>query len=608
MSSESELLEQIRALLQRQDHEAAVRLLIEKQQLLRSGDPGMVLHLLRLLPLWTVQGSAQLLWLQGWAEARTGSYAAAAASLENARLDLIAQRQQTDALRVVLELARLHHLLEDLGMARLYTQMASDLLRELHLGDPGVEAEAVLRVAMLAPDIGLYREGEDLARRALRLYELQGDRAGVCSVWLLLFSFHNQTGRYQASGSYLRQAQQLVDSANLGPVYAVSVLNKRAHWYWYQGNLAAGLKQALAAVELADASAQPKWQVYNRLVVGNLARAMGDSRTALRWYMETERLAKSTGFERFVCWIDINWAWLEILQERYEPARERIHRVLQTHDRGQAMSFSVFLAVLYSLTGRIQEAVDLLQRSLIFYQESHDLLSTCSIRLQLAACFLANGQREQAEALLAQALRWMAEQRIDYLPHWWHPATMVRLCIHALEQGLAPGTAEQILVEHLGDLASEAVLPLLQKDNPAVCQRAVDILERLERGPLAVLGTIHEPRVRAVLSELLAMRRLRASALPKLAERLTGSGQSRRPNPTLLAVFGLYLYGATRQEIALRLHISSNVVRNYINQIYQAFRLSYQASQRDERRRQLWDLAQQAGYVETPSEPGSAAR
>jgi hypothetical protein len=49
-------------------------------------------------------------------------------------------------------------------------------------------------------------------------------------------------------------------------------------------------------------------------------------------------------------------------------------------------------------------------------------------------------------------------------------------------------------------------------------------------------------------------------------------------------------------------------VRNYINQIYQAFRLSYQASQRDERRRQLWDLAQQEGYVETPSEPGSVAR
>jgi len=60
MSSESELLEQIRALLQRQGHEAAVRLLIKEQQQLRAGDPGVVLHLLRLLPLWTVQAEGTL--------------------------------------------------------------------------------------------------------------------------------------------------------------------------------------------------------------------------------------------------------------------------------------------------------------------------------------------------------------------------------------------------------------------------------------------------------------------------------------------------------------------------------------------------------------------
>ncbi len=60
MSSESELLEQIRALLQRQGHEAAVRLLIKEQQQLRAGDPGVVLQLLRLLPLWTVQAEGTL--------------------------------------------------------------------------------------------------------------------------------------------------------------------------------------------------------------------------------------------------------------------------------------------------------------------------------------------------------------------------------------------------------------------------------------------------------------------------------------------------------------------------------------------------------------------
>lgn len=99
---------------------------------------------------------------------------------------------------------RLHHLREDLGLARLYTQMADDLLHKTRLDDRGLEADLLLRTAALAPDTGLYPQGEAMAFRALSLYEAQGNLTGACDALLTLFSFHNQTGRYQASAGYLQ--------------------------------------------------------------------------------------------------------------------------------------------------------------------------------------------------------------------------------------------------------------------------------------------------------------------------------------------------------------------------------------------------------------------
>ena len=46
-----------------------------------------------------------------------------------------------------------------------------------------------------------------------------------------------------------------------------------------------------------------------------------------------------------------------------------------------------------------------------------------------------------------------------------------------------------------------------------------------------------------------------------------------KPNPTLLAVFGLYVNGIDREEIAEQLGCSLPTVRNYITAIYEYFGL-----------------------------------
>jgi hypothetical protein len=191
----------------------------------------------------------------------------------------------------------------------------------------------------------------------------------------------------------------------------------------------------------------------------------------------------------------------------------------------------------------------------------------------------------------------MADQRIDYLPHWWHPPTLTLVCTHALQQGIEAQIAEQILLRHLGALALVSMKPLQTSADPAVRQRAADVLEILESDPLTVLGEALDPPVRAVLVDLLLKRRLLPESLNHLTSLLMTAGQRNSPNPTLVAVFGLFVHGAPRKEIAAQLHLSAPTVRNYISHIFKCFELPYDPAERDVRRRQLRARALAAGYI-----------
>lgn len=535
--------------------------------------------------------------LQGIDLSNQGEHQAALIRLEYARLLLTAQGNVEQALRAILELVRLHHWLENLDMAQFYSQMASDWLAKGQGEDILLAAEAWLRVATLALETGNYREGEQVALRALQRYEFSGDLQGVCEAWLLLFHLHNQTGRHQSAGAYLQLVTSLVQTANLGAAYHVAALSSNAHWNWYRGELEVALRAALQAVELADATGQSKQRVYNRVVAGNLERAMGQGHSAQFWYQDAEQLAREIGFPQFQSWAYLQQAWLAILQERYVVARLLLQQVRRTQDSSRAISLGVFQGVLYSLTGRSVEATDLLDRSLAYYLQSYNLLAANTVRLHLAANWLRSGKPDLATEALRVALQWMAEQQIDYLPLWWHPPTMTMLCTHALQLGIQPALAEQVLVRHLGASAYVAMQDLLRSDDRMVVRRAADVLALLDSEPLAMLSDSLDAPVRAVLTDLLTRRRLLATGLASLAARLMTAERRETPNPTLVAVFGLYVHDVPRKEIAAQLHLSDAAVRNYINHIFKVFELAYDSTQRRKRRLQLRAQALAAGYI-----------
>ena len=537
----------------------------------------------------------ELLWLQVVALQKQGQYLAAIAALEQLRLYAFTQRQTEHALRAVLELIRLYQLVENADMAQLCAQIASEWLPQVD--NTLLVAETLLRVATLAPEIGRYQQGEEVALQALRLYETHRNMQGLCEGWLLLFIFHNHTGRYQSAGVYLRQAEQLLQTIDLGRVYQVAVLNQNAHWNWYRGELVTALRCAEQAVELADATGQQKQRVENRIVAGNLERALGEYHKAQLWYQQAERLARGGVFSQFVGWVNVQRAWLAILQEHYGAARRLLHRTLQTQNQGRAITVGVVQAILYSLTERTDEAAELLQRSLTHYLESGNLVAANTLRLHLAANWLRRVELVRAAEELRTALGWMADQRIDYLPHWWHPPTLTLVCTYALQWGIEAQIAEQILLRHLGALALVSMKQLQASADPAVRQRATDVLEILESDPLTVLGETLDPPVRAVLADLLTRRRLLPESLNDLTSLLMTAEQRKSPNPTLVAVFGLFVQGVSRKEIAAQLHLSTPTVRNYINHIFKSFDLPYNPAERDVRRQQLRARALAAGYI-----------
>ncbi len=114
-----------------------------------------------------------------------------------------------------------------------------------------------------------------------------------------------------------------------------------------------------------------------------------------------------------------------------------------------------------------------------------------------------------------------------------------------------------------------------------------------------VLADIKNPAVRASLQSLLQDSKLCADGFNELLRFLTTAQHRRTPNFTLVAVFGLYCSGYTREAIVKRLKCSRQTVRNYITASYQAFGLQQQdfRRQRRARRERLVALAQERGFL-----------
>jgi DNA-binding NarL/FixJ family response regulator len=158
-----------------------------------------------------------------------------------------------------------------------------------------------------------------------------------------------------------------------------------------------------------------------------------------------------------------------------------------------------------------------------------------------------------------------------------------------------------MIAQHIGNAARPPLTALLDDADPTVVQRVQSVLGLLGEAQadwLAWLAEVTDAPVQRVLEELLRENKLRKAALPALQRLFTTAHQRNKPNPVLLAVFGLYVHGATVKEIAARLQRAPSSVRNYITILYQIFELPLDnTSGLQARRKQLRMLAQQRAFI-----------
>jgi len=406
------------------------------------------------------------------------------------------------------------------------------------------------------------------------------------------------TGNYAEAEQKLQQAQQHWQGGELGTLAEGQLLKVQLHLAWYQRQFVDALQMAQHYLRLVDGEEHQHEQIYARLLLGNLYRDAGQFRTAHVWYAEAERAIKESGDQSYAPWLAAQLAWLYLLEGRLNHARLQIEVNLLHANRRQIMHFQVILAILQMLDGEWESAEVMLDEVLTFYERAGNLLPCCAIHLYLAYCALHQDALPKFLLHLQWVLQWLHAHQLTTFPHWWHPRIMAEVCTHALISDLQPDLVEYILVHHLGQTAAPA-LKLLEKSEDIDLRRKGYRLHQtvtgLEVDPLAHLK---ESPSKHVLRDLLTQGDLRPDLYPVLEHELMTAPQRQMPNPTIVAVFGLYVSGFARGDIAKRLNCSLENVRNYITVIYQHFGLSaHRYKGRELRRQKLIEVARARGFI-----------
>lgn len=595
------ILSSIWMLLERRNFdEAALLLAAHTPTLLDDGRASEVATLLAAFPAEQIDENCDLMYITGLVRARMGQLDDALNLLERAYHSFLVARQDvTQAVKAGLAIVDLYFRQDNVRAAHHYLHdVIEPFIQNGSLDDLRLHGQFYLYLADISPDYGKLAATVDYCQRAYAVYQTVQDIAGQCRALTRMASALVHLGNYVEAEAKLEVAKACFRMGKLGVLAWLRILNAELHLYWYQGRLRQAMQVGHEYLAKADQIEHSNFRVYARILLGNLARAAGDFAAAEAWYASTRTVVDEIGYQRHAPWVDVQLAWLYILQERLSEARLLLHAALRSADLGEAMSYQVGLAVVNLIEGEVRVAERLLHDSLEFYVGSGDELSASAIRFYLTLVLWHQGRTDEALSQLTAALRWMAQRNIDTFPHWWHPQLVSNVCIHALSADLYTDLVERMFTYQLGAAGVQVLQRNTQHQNPNVQLHTQRILRLIAGRDAHELDHLADTPSRRVLTTLLQNGKLRRERFHELETELTTAPKRRKPNPTALAVFGLYVNGSSREEIAAQVGCSVANVRNYITLVYRRFGLSHSRSNsREERRRQLVQLARARGYI-----------
>lgn len=554
-----------------------------------------------------------LCYVQALFARRMGQFQQATQLLLDAKATYAAANQQQRVVHCSLELARLALQQGNVPSALHYLQTEVQPLLDQHLQHAHrLQGHYALQMADSWLAQGNLAVAHTYAQQALTSYANNGDPYGqlLAELWLNRRALH--AGAYGTARRHLSNAQQQMTAAPLGTLAEAALRHNELLLAWHQRALETALQSAESYLSVADTEPYSRDRIEARLLLGNIHRDLRQYRAATSWYAETSTMIEQLGYPTYSARLQAEIAWLHILEGQLpaarvllEESRQRLREGIGTNQRqvNQPCQWiqtriQVAQAMLHLLDGEWTQANALFDESLAVYEERGDWLTVCALRLYRGYSALHQGDTSTVLRQLEAAFQWLAAQQLTTFPHWWHPKILAEVCSHALLCDLYPELVEQILVTHLGKTSLPS-LKLLEKTDDIELRRQVYRLQQIIRGfSVSTLDQVRDSPNKQVIQELLGQGELCAETYHELESELMTAHNRQYPNPTIIAVFGLYIKGWTRAEIAKTLSCSLENVRNYITLIYQHFDLPAARFQsRESRKQRLIEVARARGFI-----------
>ena len=591
------ILSQFDRLLQQQSYGHACTLLARQLDFFCHWvEPTQARYFLQRLPALPQTPNTHLLYIEGILLLCASDYGAASVRLTLACARYRNEKAYTEAMQATLALTKVGLITHDLDAAAAHLEESRSLLQKGLIHNRSLFGDFCLRMAQVLWARYRFAASYEYGQQALTTYTEAKRWRQQVDAQLHLAMIAVRLGYYAEAQSRLCTVQRWIGRH---PTLEGQFLYVELYLCTQRRQLAEALHLAQRYRKLVDGINDGKAQLMARLLLGNLYRESEEFVTAMRWYGETSQLVKSGVNQVFQQQLDLEYTWLHIVDGRLMEARQRIYAHSGQAPLESAMNFQTQLAIIHLLEGDLKGAEGLLQESLTFYRHNGDQLACCALHLYLA--YIALQQQRVAAILyhLEHSFGWMNRHEIESFSQWWHPDLLAAICSQTLAADLYSELSERILVNYLGNHGLDALTPFLHHDDIEARRRVYRLLHIISGATANLLAHLPEVPGKAALMWLLRDGALRADRYPFLEQELMTANYRRLPNVTMLAVFGLYINGVSRTDIATQLECSIENVRNYITQIYQHFGVSAQAfSTRRARWQRLVEVSRERGFIE----------